>query len=77
MTLTMLLPNSAMIINSRKNVGIIMNTLISSERTRSTLPPRNPAAPPIRMPMMAEIMEEISATLSDVLTPAISMLKMS
>ena len=73
MTLTMLLPNSAMIINSRKNVGIIMNTLISSERTRSTLPPRNPAAPPIRMP----IMEEISATLSDVLTPAISMLKMS
>ena len=74
MTLVMLLPNMAMIISSRKKVGIIMKTLMSSESTMSTLPPRKPAAPPRRMPISAEIREEIRATLSEVLTPAISML---
>ena len=40
MTLTMLLPKSATMSNTRKNEGIIMNTLITSESTASTLPPK-------------------------------------
>ena len=40
MTLNRPLPNSATTMSTRKNVGIIMNTLISSPRIASVTPPK-------------------------------------
>ena len=73
MTFVMELPNSAITSRTRKNVGIIRNALMLSEMTISVFPPKKPAMPPTRMPRMAEIMDEMTATFSEVLVPSMIM----
>ena len=69
MTLVMLLPNSATISIIRKKVGTMRKALISSEITKSVLPPKYPAAPPMSTPSTPEISEEMSATCREVRMP--------